>query len=63
MEEILNEAESDPDKYILNESDNCSLQYKLVPHFHNLQELSDGYWSKIIRFDSVTVNRSVEITM
>ena len=43
MEEILNEAESDPDKYILSEIDNCSLQCKLVPHFHNSQELSDRY--------------------
>ena len=28
MEEMLNEAEIDSDKYIIIESDNCSLQYK-----------------------------------
>lgn len=57
MEEILNEAESDPDKYILSEIDNCSLQYKLAPHFHNSQELSDRYQSEIIRFGSAAVHR------
>ena len=33
MEEMLNEAEIGPDKYIITESDNCSLQYKSA---HNL---------------------------
>ena len=48
MEEMLNEAEIDPDKYIIIESDNCSLQYKSVPHFHNLHEICNKYKSKII---------------
>ena len=38
MEEVLNEAEIDPDKCIITESKNCS-QYKSAIHFHNLQEI------------------------
>ena len=36
MEEILNEAETDPNKYIIIERDNCSSQYKSDLHFYNL---------------------------
>ena len=48
MEEMLNEAEIDPDKYIIIESDNGSSQYKSAPHFHYLQEICNKYKSKII---------------
>ena len=47
-EEILNETESDPDKYLKIESDNYFLQYKWTPHYLIVQEICPKYKSKII---------------
>ena len=52
-EEMLKESEINPDMHMIIESDDCSQQYKSVPHFHHLQELANKYHAKIIQVYSV----------
>ena len=63
MKEMLNEAEIDPDKYIVIGNDNCFSQYMSAPHFHNLQETCNKYKSKTKHLYSVVVIEMVKLTM